>query len=307
MENKNESFYQPIYRSEYVPEQGLPAVTQIQSSSAWGEMGQTEIAFNYVRVDYPKMHTHAHWEIFIVLSGTVVHEINKQSFSLQKGDACLIRPKDKHRLIKHAAVGKEHYHHINFIIDSDFITKFLSLIDPDLCERLLTTPYPLAFTIKPKLIQEIMKKTIAMQAHLPPTPEDIASCKLIVQDLIIQFLNASVFAQSTYPDWLSNFLVLLQDVNYFTIPVIELAKSTPYSYSRLARVFKAEMGISLLDYLTDQKINYAQSLLKNSDMTLLNIAMELQLTLSHFNKLFKKKTGFTPGKYRSEYSKLNHE
>ncbi len=297
--------YQPIYRSDST--ENLPAVTDIQSSCLWGEIGQTEIAFNYVRVDYPKMHSHTHWEIFIVLSGTVEHEINKQTFHLQKGDAYLVRPKDRHRLVNHAAVDNEHYHHINFIIDSTYIGQLLHLIDPNLQEELLAIPRPLAFNVKPNLIQEIMRRTVAMQAHIPPTAEDIASCKLIVQDLLVRFLNSSVYNQASYPDWLSDFLVLLQDIHYFTMSVVDLAKLTPYSYSRLTRIFKSQTGVSLLDYLTDQKINYAQSLLKNSDMTLLNIALELQMTLSHFNKLFKKKTGDTPGKYRSLHSKLNLE
>ncbi len=305
MDNNKSPFYQPIYRTDHhVPAQYLPAVTQIQSSSAWGQMGETEVAFNYVRVDYPKLHTHAHWEVFVVLAGEVTHEINKQSFILKKGDCCLIRPKDRHRLINHKACGNEHYHHINFIIDTAFIEKYFHLVDKDLFEQLLAISHPLSFTVEPILIQEIMKKTIAMQAHLPPSPVDVSTCKLIIEDLISRYLIQSYYARDSYPEWLANFLVLLQDAHYFTTPVSELARHTPYSYSRLTRIFKQQTGVSLLDYITDQKINYAQSLLKNTDMTLLNIALELQMTLSHFNKLFKRKSGLTPGKYRATYSIL---
>ena len=74
-----------------------------------------------------------------------------------------------------------------------------------------------------------------------------------------------------------------------------------YSNTHLSRLFKEEMGISLLPYLTDVKMANARDLLINTTIPLEEVRETLGYTsLSHFNNLFKKYYKMTPGKYRSK-------
>ncbi len=73
---------------------------------------------------------------------------------------------------------------------------------------------------------------------------------------------------------------------------------TPAYFSRL---FKKEMGVNYNNYLNRKKIKKAKNLLKNSDLPILNIALELGFTESnYFTKVFKKIAGVTPREYRKK-------
>ncbi len=290
-----EHIEQPIFSSVHKEIKTMPTYATIQASSPWKD---AEVAFNYVRVDYPKFHTHNHWELLVVLSGSVVHEINNERYTLKKGDACFIRPNDKHRLVQSRSSEEESYKHLNFLIEKTFIQTYLQSLDTSLLKELLACSFSLSFTIPPELLQTIMKKTILMQYHTPPSAVDLSRCKLIINELLGIYLDEFFYAKIHCPTWLSDFLLYLQDVKYFTMPFTELAKFTPYSYSRLTHLFKEQMGITLMDYILNLKLNHAKALLKHSNALMMDIADECHWTLNHFNKIFRAKTGMTPSQYR---------
>ncbi|MBU5437525.1 response regulator [Tissierella sp. MSJ-40] len=69
----------------------------------------------------------------------------------------------------------------------------------------------------------------------------------------------------------------------------------------LSKLFKKEMGINFIDYLTNRKIEIAKEMLSDTDMTMKNISMELGYNEpNYFSKVFRKNVGITPSKYREE-------
>ena len=122
---------------------------------------------------------------------------------------------------------------------------------------------------------------------------------------LMQIIN--VFFQQRYdfsnklPNWLQNLLQLLNNPKYFFESVETIAKMTPYSYSRLSRLFKHYLQKTLKEYTTDIKMRYTKELLKNTDMTTLDICSKISFdSLSHFNHLFKNLYGLTPIEYRKK-------
>lgn len=86
------------------------------------------------------------------------------------------------------------------------------------------------------------------------------------------------------------------------ITIEDLADHTNLSTSYLSRLFKDEIGISVSDYIREQKIEKAQNLLKYCDYSLIEIANYLSFSSqSHFIQIFKKLVGMTPKKYRDLY------
>lgn len=64
-------------------------------------------------------------------------------------------------------------------------------------------------------------------------------------------------------------------------------------------LFKKETGINFSNYLMNLKIENAKLLLKNSNLSLINIAVEIGFdNQSYFSNVFKKATGMTPKQYR---------
>ncbi len=84
-----------------------------------------------------------------------------------------------------------------------------------------------------------------------------------------------------------------------TISVEELADMACLTKSYLIRVFRQHLAITPLQYIIKKKIQYAQTLLLESEMSVQEIASAVDIhDVSYFIRLFKKNLGFTPQEYR---------
>ncbi|NWL86304.1 DNA-binding response regulator [Paenibacillus sp. 79R4] len=71
----------------------------------------------------------------------------------------------------------------------------------------------------------------------------------------------------------------------------------------LTRIFKKETGMSISDYLLQQRLNIAASLLANTGLSVSSIAAQIgYANFSHFSRMFKKYYDKSPLEYRQENS-----
>ena len=64
-------------------------------------------------------------------------------------------------------------------------------------------------------------------------------------------------------------------------------------------MFKKETGQTFINYLNNYKIERSKDLLKNTNMTLLYISLEVGFNnQSYYSTIFKKYTNMTPQEYR---------
>ena len=76
----------------------------------------------------------------------------------------------------------------------------------------------------------------------------------------------------------------------------------------LSKIFKRETGINFVTYLTERKVEIAKEMLINTDIPIINIALELSYhEPNYFSKVFKKSTGLTPTEYRRVNKRSNFE
>ena len=88
------------------------------------------------------------------------------------------------------------------------------------------------------------------------------------------------------------------------ITIQDLAEHTGLSCNYLSRIFKQNLGVSISDYIREQKIEKATHLLRYSDQSIVDIAAYLSFSSqSHFIQIFEDYTGLTPKKYRDKYYK----
>jgi len=104
-----------------------------------------------------------------------------------------------------------------------------------------------------------------------------------------------------YDDTL-NKAIQYMEANYNnSISVESIAEHVHLSASYIGRMFKERMGVTLNEYLIDLRINRAKQLLAETDLTIDEICQQVGYsTISYFTKLFKGRTGMTPGTYRRE-------
>jgi two-component system response regulator YesN len=90
------------------------------------------------------------------------------------------------------------------------------------------------------------------------------------------------------------------DANY-NKPIIlaDVAKASHLSISRLAHIFKEQMGITIIDYLTSVRIERAKQLLIATDQNCTEICFEVGYNnQSYFTRTFKGLVGMTPRQFK---------
>ncbi|WP_163538530.1 helix-turn-helix domain-containing protein [Gracilibacillus sp. YIM 98692] len=81
-----------------------------------------------------------------------------------------------------------------------------------------------------------------------------------------------------------------------------IAAELHYNPNYLSSIFQKETGYSFSEYLLRYRLNKAKEWLTTTDMSVKNIAEQLQYNNSqNFIRSFRKLEGITPGKYRSQY------
>jgi len=92
----------------------------------------------------------------------------------------------------------------------------------------------------------------------------------------------------------------LQDHMSNEVSINEISKAVFLSPFYLSRLFKEELGITIIEYLTEIRMEKAKSLLEKTDMTIAEITNNVGYNeISYFSRLFKRRVGISPTKYRN--------
>lgn len=123
-----------------------------------------------------------------------------------------------------------------------------------------------------------------------------------INDVIFTDYVTRVHAANTNPQISSAIRTCVDYINLHIrekISVEVLADLTGYSEYYLTKKFKKEMGISLNQYIQQEKLNLAKTLLGTEQMTITDIAELLHFcSQSYFTTAFTKQFGISPSQYR---------
>ena len=102
--------------------------------------------------------------------------------------------------------------------------------------------------------------------------------------------------------------VLILENIYDKLTPEDIAESINMSYSNLRKSFKRYTGITIHQYILQQKISNIKKLLDNTEMSVQDIAMKLNFgSANYFSCFFKSKTGISPLSYRKKFEKLQEK
>jgi AraC-like DNA-binding protein len=88
------------------------------------------------------------------------------------------------------------------------------------------------------------------------------------------------------------------------ITIAEVAQSVSLSPTYFGILFAEQMGRSPIEFLTDMRIERAKEYLTYTSMSVMDVCVALGYNPSYFTRLYKQKTGFTPGQYIRKFRKL---
>ena len=284
-----------ISKLKFVEDRGLhDKISKYERTATWKD---SDISFEIINFEYPFLHTHDYWEMFIILHGEMNHTINGDPYRVGCGDACVIRPDDSHKLC-YFDNAKRGCVLLNFLVKSEYMKKVCEVYSSNLFQELLNSGRPLCFEMES--VVGIQKKISDLQILSDASIEKVVlDTKILFNKVFNEFITNLMSTSNNYPDWLNEFLFSLRLSQFNYRNINEPISKTGYSYSRFAVLFKKYVGIPLVEYINRLKMNEAKELLLNTDLTTLDIASKLSFSsLSYFNRIYKKTFGCTPSETR---------
>lgn len=117
-----------------------------------------------------------------------------------------------------------------------------------------------------------------------------------ILDYFRRIMHASVARETLhYSSHVKQTILLIRENYHKDISLSAIAEELNVSGTHLSHLFKKETGVSLIDYLTDFRIERAKLLLQSSDLELKEIAEKTGFRgYNYFLRVYKERTGHTP-------------
>ena len=258
--------------------------------------------------DFPgvPLHWHSEAELIVIKKGRGFVSSDFLKKSVTSGDIVLIRPGQLHSIEQDAHYVME-YENIIFRPDllisgsddlcaSQFITPFM---EGRIQSETFLTPALSWYQSASECIRQI---DLLSATH----PEGY---QLAIKGHLFQFFfllisnrqkkETSSALQTKSLEKMKTILKYVEEHYAGHITIDDMAALTYYSKSHFMKFFKAHMGVGFIEYLNDYRLTMSERLLRSSDAPVIEIA-ELSGfdNLSYFNRIFKRKYGQSPGRWR---------
>lgn len=261
------------------------------------------------------LHSHHYFQLAYVLEGMGIHTINNNSFDFSPGDAFLLVPGDKHSFVAEP---------VPRICLIDFTQSLFSKSNRDLDDisdlsesfKRLEYIFHNLHGVNGKIIREHDRTVFnsLIQQLISEQKNDLPFGQAITQNIIFLLLNliARNIQQNLYDyaihsnakNKTHNITAYIQHniYNRDAVKVENIAAHFGLSEGQLSRYFKQQSGSTIKEYITKYKMEIILTRLKFSDLTISEIADELNFTdESHLNKIFKNAFGKTAKQFRNDY------
>lgn len=248
------------------------------------------------------LHQHEYYEIFYILNGEITHSCNNISEHLFLGDFIILRPKDFHQFIRTPNVKCSHR---DILVADNLFEQIISFLNPKFLESIKNANSPFKTKITISKLQNF--ETILNSFNTMSESNNDSSKKAkyaltnIMSDILFNLDKQSV--HNKIPPLVKNIISLLNTKDGISQGIPSVVARYNYSPIYLSRIFKKYLGITMTEYINNVRLNYAELYLQTTSLTLEEITENIGLlSTSYFNKIFKKKHGITPNKYRTIYN-----
>ena len=273
-----------------------------------------EVTFKELKSNTSGLHKHHFFELIYVLDGSGIHNINGNNYEFSKGNVFLLTPDDAHTF-QISTLTK-------FCI-IDFTKSFFSKSSSRQNEKMdvsdffkrLEYIFHNHHNVKGNIIADsdrhlfgVLINQLISESEKKQVFEEIITQNIVF--LLLHFIarniqqGISTFSKNTNPKSKIHELTAYVQQHIYDKELIKLENLAAYfnkSADHLNRYFKNETGNTIKDYITKYKLNLIQTRLKFSDLTISEIADEMNFTdESHLNKTFKSVFGQTAKQYKKE-------
>ncbi len=271
-----------------------------------------EIGVKKLEPSVAKLHRHHFFELIYVLEGSGIHIINGNKYKFSHGDVFLLAPEDAHTFKITSSIK---------VCIVDFTKSFFSKSNVKGEEKMEVSDFfkRLEFiflhhhNVRGNIISPLDKKVFEALINQLVTEKENEQIfhEIILQNIIfllLHLLARNIQSQITATLKGKNPKSNIHEITAYIqhniydkelVKVENIACRFHKSADYLNRYFKSQTGSSIKDYIIQYKLNLTKARLKYSDLTISEIADELNYTdESHLNKMFKKKYGITAKQYK---------
>lgn len=258
-------------------------------------------------------HCHDYYEINYVTEGKCIEIINNNIRILKAGDMLILPPHSAF----HSYYLNDDAKAINILIKSDFFSEFeaeLQSIGANVFHSLVTQQNCSIFHCENsgqiassiQAITDLFLDKERENFEKPLTTTSVMYSEKLVCAILLGiqsgYENGTIkaeYTEITTESFSQDEIIYYIKNNYSTVTVQELSKKFGYSERHLHRIIKNCTGNNFRILIMLERITHANSLLKNTTLSLDEISKVLGLkSKEYFCKLFKKQTGMTPMEYR---------
>lgn len=261
------------------------------------------------------LHSHEFFELVYVLDGEGEHDYGGSSFRVSTGDVFVIEPGMEHGYRTNANNSLKVY---NILFELTFLKQELEMMSA-------LTPFVGFFYVEP-----FFRESVRFQSRLTLKPVDQIEISFQLERLVKEYDRKATGYQVLTRTKLIEVLITLsrcyeqqqrkplasfadeQAVFERVCEFINTHYAQPISLQQVCKLcgmgqtafsvkFKEHTGKTFVEYRNDVRIDIARRMLRNSDAKMLEIALDVGFEdVSHFNKLFKQRTGMSPSAYRQQ-------
>ncbi|MFP4974442.1 AraC family transcriptional regulator [Paenibacillus sp. CN-4] len=264
----------------------------------------TEIQAHYRLIasvqDTTGAHTHDFFELFLILKGSVVHVINGSRQLLQENTLVFIRDRDVH---SYEQTTDSDCQFINLSFHRRVLEDLFAFLGDGFPSQKLLEPAMPPSVVLSKTEKEYVRYRLDQLNQIPQQQKLVikAEVRAVLTDLFSRYIRAGGTPAETagQPAWLKSLCMEAGKKEHFTRGTAALVQLSGKSHAYVCRMFRKYLGLSPTEYINELRMTYAENLLQNTDMEIVEISMEVGLdNVSYFYDLFKRKHNLTPNRYR---------
>lgn len=251
------------------------------------------------------IHWHLDMEIIICNSGNCFYIVNSEKLLVEEGDILVILPSVLHSFCQN---GDFKFSGYTYIFNLNIINNNIDICNSKYFKPLLDNECNPYFLIKRNNSSYLKCKKIFDEINkINDQKNDFYEIKIksYILELFYIFFTEKIItiyskSKENKAAKVTKEVIKFIQENYQNELSLELiADKFEISSYRLSHIFKETTGMSCIDYLIDYRLSAAADMLRQSNLPILNIALDTGFNnISYFNRAFKKKFNTTPTEYK---------
>lgn len=240
-----------------------------------------------------ELHAHLFYEIFFVIAGSCVHEMNNETQKLSAGTLAFISPQISHRFLSQT----ENTDLLVISVVKNELKKLFSFYEISA----FSAPY---FVFNLPIEKKQILTSLSENVTFAESTEYVKYQRMVLNQIFLFCLDAFNGKENIPPEF-AEVLDKMHNISCAAEGISVMLKTSGYSHSQLCRLTKKYFGITPTEYINRIRMSHAYKFIVYSGYDYETICSMVGFeSFSYFSKLIKAYFGCSPSKLRNTFKDL---